>query len=201
MASYDIAKKKTARNEGLWADNPHDRGAETYAGISRKNFPAWKGWEIIDREKRLLGKQPAYGAVGYQSWVKKLNAALTRLPLLARYVDELFRETFWNRNRLGEIVDQDLANWLYDMAVNTWDDGNRAAQRAVGVMPDGCLGPISIKALNAADPKEVIRIATEEMKRHYIEQAKKPGQREFLPSWLARLGIPKAEREVILATV
>ena len=201
MASAVTAMGRTDRHEGEWANNPNDRGKETYRGIARGPHPRWKGWPIIDQEKKKLGSQPPYGTKTYRVWVEKLNTALRRLPLLQRHVFDFFKEVFWDRNKLDEIVDQDLANWLYDMAVNTWDDGNRAAQRAVGVEPDGELGPVSVAALNAADPREIIRKATAEMVEHYKKEARKPGQLEHLPGWLARLGIPKDERAAIVASI
>ena len=35
-------------HEGGYVDDRDDRGGETYRGISRNNFPDWKGWKKID---------------------------------------------------------------------------------------------------------------------------------------------------------
>jgi len=34
--------------EGGYSNDIDDAGGETYAGISRNNFPDWYGWTIID---------------------------------------------------------------------------------------------------------------------------------------------------------
>ena len=39
------------KSEGGYANLPADRGGETYAGITKKNFPTWAGWPIVNAAK------------------------------------------------------------------------------------------------------------------------------------------------------
>ena len=45
------------KHEGGYANVSGDLGGETYRGISRKNFPSWNGWEIVDEKKPLKYNQ------------------------------------------------------------------------------------------------------------------------------------------------
>ncbi len=50
--SFAEALKHTLEFEGGYANDPADRGGETFRGISRKNWPRWSGWDLIDQVKR-----------------------------------------------------------------------------------------------------------------------------------------------------
>lgn len=205
MAVFSISEKRTGSVEGGWQNNPNDRGnlpgLGTYKGIASKHSERWPGWTIIKAQLASMLPQPKYGTPEYRNWVKCLDSVLEKNATLQRYVDDFIKKNHWDRNRLDEINDQDLADFLYDMSVNTWDDGNKAVQKAVGVKPDGAIGSVSIKAINEADPKKVLAMAREIMKAHYIQEAKKPGQKPHLNSWLARIGISGSERAAIIAAV
>ena len=65
MSDFNIAYAKTGHAEGGYANNPDDSGGETVQGISRNNFPKWRGWMIVDLEKGKMVPQPAYGTTAY----------------------------------------------------------------------------------------------------------------------------------------
>ena len=48
MALFEKALLKTSAHEGGYVNDPTDRGGETYRGISRKFYPDWPGWEVVD---------------------------------------------------------------------------------------------------------------------------------------------------------
>ena len=102
MAEFLIAYKITAGNEGGYVNDPHDSGGETYCGISRVNFPHWKGWATIDLYK-------SQGKVHYN----------VVFPELANLVHEFYKTNFWDPIDGDNIDDQDVANDAYDMAVNS----------------------------------------------------------------------------------
>lgn len=103
MADFSIAYPLTIRLEGghVLTDYPTDAGGETYAGISRRYHPGWKGWVIIDAAKSR--------ASGFTA------SDVTRLENLTM---EFYREEFWNPLYLDHVNHQELANLLFDMAVN-----------------------------------------------------------------------------------
>ena len=45
------------RQESGYANVSGDLGGETYRGITRKNFPKWDGWKIVDENKPLKNRQ------------------------------------------------------------------------------------------------------------------------------------------------
>lgn len=204
MASYGIAKKKTARNEGLWADNPADSGGETWAGIARKSHPQWKGWSIIDGEKRVIGKAPAYTSSYYAAWVRKLNATLIKLPLLSKFTDDFYRANYWDAYRLNEVQNQDVADWMYDHVVNAGGRGAMWVQEALNhlgatLAVDGDLGIKSIAAINAAEPAALLEAMTDVAAYYRLDRAAaNPSQIQFLPSWLRRDGVTGEEIQEVM---
>ena len=55
MAQFEPAFEKTMKFEGGYANNPADRGGETYRGIARKIWPGWNGWPLVDAAKQKAG--------------------------------------------------------------------------------------------------------------------------------------------------
>lgn len=46
--SFKHALDFLAKQEGGWVNDAHDRGGETFRGISRKAHPEWAGWVLVD---------------------------------------------------------------------------------------------------------------------------------------------------------
>ena len=98
MADFKTALWITGRNEGGWVNDETDRGGETYCGISRRNFPKWSGWQTLDDTSFREGLV---------------------LPELDGEVTDFYKANFWDVLDLDNMPDQDLANQVYDMAVNS----------------------------------------------------------------------------------
>lgn len=75
---------------------------------------------------------------------------------------------YWKPLKLDQVNSQELANKLFDIAINT---SNREAallvQRAVGVKDDGVIGPQTLAAINAADPATVHDALRKESQDYY----------------------------------
>lgn len=102
MANFDIAYKRTCKFEGGWVNDDADSGKETYKGISRAANPKWAGWAIIDQYKKK-GNFP-----------KNLDSDVK----LQELVKQCYRNNYWNNVWGDKINHQDVANDLYDTAVN-----------------------------------------------------------------------------------
>ena len=162
MSDYRMAIEKVLRHEGGYVKDPLDHGGETYRGISRKYFPRWEGWSIVE--------------------VNHFDARLDEM------VVQFYKKFFWDVIRLSEVNDQFIAEMLLNISVNI---GKRAlvkkVQRILGVNPDGIIGPITIGTINNADRDafvyqfilEVIDLYT-----HIINKDK--NQRRFIAGWLNR---------------
>ena len=90
--------------------------------------------------------------------------------------------------RGDDIVDQWVANNIYDFAVNGGvSRASRYAQRIVGAVEDSYIGKKTVLAINAYDPDEFVdkfKDAREAFYRRIV--ANDPSQEKFLNGWLDR---------------
>ncbi len=137
MNAFDRAYAETLANEGGYsrAGNPADPGGETWRGVSRRHWPGWPGWAIVDAAKERPG-------------FPRTLAADAELDRLTR---EFYAENFWQRLRCGELPEA-VAVELFDSGVNvgtssaTWllQGGLFAVGEPVAV--DGRIGPATLAA-------------------------------------------------------
>lgn len=144
MADFHRAAQPVEAIEGGYSNRADDRGGETLCGVSRRHWPDWPVWRYIDHCKQ-------FGA-----FPENLDYEGLRPHLLAFY-----RENFWNRISGDAIPDQDLADQLYDHAVNAgvgtavsqlqWSLNllNRAGRDFPDVKVDGAMGDRTLTALRA----------------------------------------------------
>lgn len=97
MANFITAYKLTAGNEGGYVNDSDDKGGETYCGITRKNFPKWAGWVIVDEYPMHTGDI---------------------LHSLDDLVITFYKTNFWDKIGGDDFEDQDLANQVYDSSIN-----------------------------------------------------------------------------------
>ncbi len=101
MADFDIAHAKTGKHEGGYVDDPDDSGKETYAGVSRKYFPAWGGWILIDAMKNK----------------SDFPGCLAGAAGLGVKVDSFYKAQFWDP-LLGDFnPSQEVAEELFDTGI------------------------------------------------------------------------------------
>lgn len=137
-----------------------DRGKQTYAGISRRWWPNWHGWQAID-----AGDKPE-----------------------AAHVRAFYRMNFWDPLRLDEVKDQRVAESIYDFGVNADPRvAAKLAQIVVGVTPDGRVGPVTLQALNVASPETFkLAYALAKIARYRDIVRKDKTQLKFLLGWINR---------------
>lgn len=171
MALFEPAFEKTMVHEGGYANNPADRGGETYKGIARKFWPGWAGWVLVDAAKKKAG----------------FPRCLAADAELQTRVAAFYRANFWPRH-FSEIKDQSIAEWLFDKSVNMGiGQAVKLLQRAAGVTADGDYGPKTTIAVNSADPVRLLEQCREQARAFYRGLAEKnPSQKQFLKGWLAR---------------
>lgn len=169
MSEFKTALKKTLQHEGGYANVSGDTGKETYQGISRKNWPAWRGWAIIDKAK------------------PKHNQIL-KDKQLAGLVEVFYYEHFWKPIQGDRIRDQRAAEFLFDFYVNSGYHAIKAIQRIVKVKDDGIIGPQTLAAINSTDP-EAVFVALKAARVKFLKDivARKPNQGEFLQGWMNRV--------------
>lgn len=182
---FNTAFRATMRHEGGYANDPDDKGGETYMGISRKHHPKWKGWQEIDRLKNTGNKKPE----------------IDNNKNLVPEVEEFYKKNYWDSIKLSKIASRDVAEELFDTAVN---QGKTAAikylQRSLNVLNnnekkykdlevDGKMGPKTIEAANSyMFPKILVKcINGLQFMRYYNLAQKDKTQEKFMLGWLKRV--------------
>lgn len=141
-----------------------DTGGTTYAGIARNKNPQWPGWAYIDR-----GETPP-----------------------TELVRDFYRAGWWAPIRGDEIASQDVAYTLYSFATNSSGYGRpkiavSLAQVVVGTTPDGVLGPKTLKAINAMEPRLFLALyALARIARYRDIVMRDRSQGKFLLGWINR---------------
>lgn len=146
------------QHEGGYINIGADPGGETKFGISKRSYP--------DLDIRNLTREQAI---------------------------EIYRRDWWERLRLGEIRDPDLAAKILDLSINVGREvGAKLLQRSLRaagrqVTVDGFIGPETLEAANAAEPKVVLAALRSEAAGYYrLLVAQNPKLRVFETGWLNR---------------
>lgn len=133
MAKFELAHPKVAAHEGGYANDPNDKGGETWKGIARKANPGWQGWVIID------------------SYRNKPNfpANLKAVELLESLVRSLYRIKYWDEIQGDRIMKQEIADSIYDSAVNMGPSrAIKLSQKALGLPESGKMDDTTLNRLN-----------------------------------------------------
>lgn len=202
MADFLTAYAPVKDFEGGWCDVLGDAGGETYAGISRRFFPDWEGWTVIDTAKRSLGGRPKASV---------LNGLLASGTRLAHLVADFYRREWWNRLGLDDLP-QPVADEIFEQSVNLGQAGaGRYVQRLCNAFnlgiadrplypdlaEDGVIGPRTLAALAAllngrTNTAAVVHALNCLQGAHYIRRAAEaPSQRRFLDGWMLRTHDPE----------
>lgn len=162
MADFLPAYERMIKNEGGYKLHAvaDDRGGQTYAGISRRNWPSWPGWKDID-----AGREPE-----------------------ADLVRRFYRIQFWEPIKGDAISSQQVAQTVFDFAVNAGvRTAVILAQTVLGTTPDGKLGPKTLAAINAFDAELFMaRYALAKIARYAEIVRRDRTQSKFLLGWINR---------------
>lgn len=185
MASYDIAYQLLMPTEGGYSNDPADSGGETYRGISRRNFPNWPGWRLVDQYK---------SKTNFQSLLDK-DVTLQTL------VKQFYKQEMWDYHSLDTVRYQDIANEVFDTSVNMGKKiGGTFLQRSLNVANingkyykdlevDGHIGSMTIKALHLhPTPRNILKALNALQGARYIEICENnPSQEKFFNGWMKRV--------------
>jgi lysozyme family protein len=169
---FEQAIQKTLVWEGGYANLTGDSGGETYRGISRRNWPNWNGWLIVDAAKSQSG------------FPRSLDSDQNLLGLVVQF----YRTNFW-QPEYDQLSDSLVSDKIFDISVNVGKvHGHKIAQRAAGVNEDGVFGQGTVKAINS-HPQDgsflaTLRYAAESYHRSIVSAH--PEDARFLAGWLRR---------------
>ena len=167
MASAEILKPFILSWEGGYVNHPNDKGGPTNKGITIGTFRSVYGSKkTVDDLKNLTDVQWLY----------------------------IFEKKYWNRWQASQINSQAIANLLVDWVWGSGIWGIKYAQRILGVVDDGIVGPKTLAALNSQESSTLFAKLWKRRKEHFEACAKKPGQSIFLKGWMNRLNGIKYNR-------
>lgn len=166
------------RSEGGYANVKADRGGETYAGITRKNYPTWAGWSIVDAAK------------------PKQNQIIVN-PKLDVLIADFYKKNFWDLlqcDSFSKYVGMNLCDFAVGSGTVT---AAKAFQKVVNslmatgqttLVVDGNIGAATISAANKLDQQKLNDALIQYRKDFYTKiVTNNPKQKQFLRSWVNRL--------------
>ena len=127
--NFDAALQHVLRSEGGYVNNKLDPGGMTNLGVTARTWEDWIGHAPSEKEMRELTPEK---------------------------VAPLYKRKYWDAIK-GDDLPSGVDYCVFDCAVNSGP--GRAAkilQEAVGVKPDGGIGPLTLAAVKAVDPVVLI---------------------------------------------
>jgi len=106
-AQFLPAFNNTIGYEGIYSCDPTDAGGETVYGLCRRDDSKWAGWARVDHWKT----QPIF------------PSNMKGDEILLNLAQEYFKNNYWSQIHGDDISNQDIANLMFDIAVNQ-GDGN-----------------------------------------------------------------------------
>jgi lysozyme family protein len=157
------------QSEGGFVNHPSDPGGMTNLGVTKATWENWVGRESDEAEMRGLTPEK---------------------------VEPLYKKKYWDAVR-GDELPMGLDYLMFDFAVNAGAGrAIKTLQTAVGVTPDGGFGPMTMAAVQATDPVDLIE---------RFSQAKEDFYRSlntfatFGKGWLNRVADVKVKASAMLA--
>ena len=153
--------------EGGFVNDPADLGGATNMGVT---IGAWK-------------------SCGYdKDGDGDIDVDDLRLLTREDVVNRVLKPHYWDRWKADDIKSQSVANILDDWVWASGAHGIKIPQRLLGVSVDGIVGPKTLAAVNARNPRELfdmIKIA----RFDFIEDIcrKRPANNKFKRGWMNRI--------------
>jgi len=169
LSNWDNAFKLMLKSEGGFVNHPSDPGGMTNLGVTKATWENWVGRESDEAEMRGLTPEK---------------------------VEPLYKKKYFDAVR-GDELPVGLDYLMFDFAVNAGAGrAIKTLQTAVGVTPDGGFGPMTMAAVQAVDPVDLIE---------RFSQAKEDFYRSlttfatFGKGWLNRVADVKVKASAMLA--
>ena len=138
--NFDQALALVLKSEGGWVHHVSDPGGETNKGVTKRVWEAWIGRPCMPGEMKALTDEQ---------------------------VAPLYRKNYWDVMSCDELPSGvDYA--AFDFAVNAGPgQAKKTLQRALGVAPDGAIGPMTLAAIRDADGPTLLRAFSAEKEKFY----------------------------------
>jgi len=169
-AVFAVAIEKVLQHEGLFSNDPSDRGGATNYGVSLR----WLQSQGLDIN---------LDGIVDESDVKMLTR---------RQAVEFYKKHWWDRYSYSKIKDADVAGKVLDLAINMGPkQAHTCLQRALHshhsmVQIDGVIGPKTRAAVNLVEQPLCPAFRSEAAAFYRILVAIKPQYKRFEKGWLRR---------------
>lgn len=188
MADFNPVYNHILKFEGGYANDPADRGGETWAGIARNANPKWEGWKYVDRVRK------SYPAKLSKANLSELNKRLFADSDLMAAHKKYAKKTYWDAIRGDEMQRQKLAEFIMDFYWGSPAKSMQVVKEAVKVVNKkypsfaGVVDNSTLKALNTLPEKDLFNEIYKWREAFYHKIVEKdPSQKKWLNGWLNRL--------------
>ena len=148
-----------------FANDLDDLGGATMCGVTLATFTEYCRRKGYPRPTIVRLK-----AIKYKEWL------------------EILKTMFWGKWKADQINNESIALILVDWVWGSGKYGITIPQKTIGVTADGIVGPKTIAAVNAKDPKQLFDLIRKE-RLAYIERIcrSRPTNLKYKRGWLNRL--------------
>jgi lysozyme family protein len=186
--SFQTAYVHILEFEGGYANDPRDKGGETYRGISRVSFPDWPGWPFIDEIKAKIGGKDWSDYNVRRNITQKAEAN----PELEKLASDFYEKRLYNP-LLSLDLPEIVRDKYFDMLVNMGPKNSvkilqRAVQKVakISLVIDGKLGPATLGTARWAEPSELVKAIAREQENFYQKMAYTQNNPKALPAFVKR---------------
>ena len=140
---FETCLAETLKWEGGWSNHPQDTGGATMRGVIQRVYDAWRKRNNLPRRS-----------------VRAIEEA---------ELQAIYRENYWALVR-GDELPEGLDLCVFDYGVNSGP--SRAVshlQEILNIKVDGNMGPVTLDAVNAADPVDTVKKLCER-RRKFVRQ-------------------------------
>lgn len=196
MSFFNEAYVIGEKHEGGYANDPDDRGGETYKGIARNFWSKWKGWKIIDIITDDIDSS--------KKNIREINIALSQHSELPILIKSFYKEQFFDIFN-GDAMPKGLACEMFEHGINlgtkqvvkhlqeTLNLLNRNEKFYPDISEDGAYGKNTETALktflNKGTEKRLLTVMNILQGHHYIELMKKKPVYEKYIGWFDRTNL------------
>lgn len=129
--TFETCLTETLKWEGGWSNHPSDPGGPTMRGVIQRVYDAW-------RKRNGLPKRSVRNIEEHE-------------------LQAIYRENYWQLVR-GDELPPGVDLCVFDYGVNSGPSRSIShLQEVLGVKIDGFMGPVTLDAVNAADPVEIVK--------------------------------------------
>ena len=169
LSNWDKAFKQIIKSEGGFVNHPSDPGGITNLGCTKKVWEEWIGHPVSEQDMRDLTPEK---------------------------VAPLYKNKYWDKVK-GDGMPSGLDYLLFDMAINAGPGRSvKLLQGALGLIEDGAIGPNTLKAINNANPEELIEKFSQAKESFYKSL---PTFATFGRGWLNRVAEVKVVANEMIA--